>query len=202
MRKSLPVIVILALGVLVLRARLGDVPVVGPSGGGLGYLAVYGTLPGFSLVDTAGNPFTDGSVKGSVWVASFIFTRCGGPCPVLCGRMADLQEEFRAERGVRLVSVTVDPDYDTPRILAAFAARVRADPERWVFATGEKEAVHALARDGFKLGGTEDVTLHSTRFVLVDALFRIRGYYDGTDAAAFAALRSDLRALLRAEGGP
>jgi protein SCO1/2 len=100
-----------------------------------------------------------------------------------------------------LVSISIDPEYDTPARLSAYATRFRADPDRWLFLTGSNAAVYRLAVDGFHLGVADPggQAQHSSRFVVVDREARIRGYYDGADREALMGLRADLDLLLPSE---
>src|SRR2546425_865342 len=142
-------------------------------------------LPDFSLTDQTDKTVTLQELKGRVWVADFIFTNCAGTCPMMTDKMRKLQEGLPAE--IRMVSFTVDPDRDTTKALAAYAAEHGATRDRWLFLTGEKHALYDLCMKGFKLplddtGGTEaEPITHSTRFVLVDKEGEIRGYYSGTE---------------------
>jgi cytochrome oxidase Cu insertion factor (SCO1/SenC/PrrC family) len=157
-----------------------------------------GTVAAFSLVNQDGNKVTRKDLKGKVWIAGFIFTRCVGPCTRISGSMARLQKELPAKAGIALVSFTVDPQYDKPRVLKEYAERFRADSKRWTFVTGDKKAVYELIRNSFKLGVEEatgsarkpgnEVT-HSTRLALVDRRGHIRGYYDGTEEDQLKKLR-------------
>jgi cytochrome oxidase Cu insertion factor (SCO1/SenC/PrrC family) len=164
---------------------------------------VLGALPDFSLVERGGSSLTRDSLRGRVWVADFIFTRCGGTCPSMTGRLRRLRREVPAE--VRFLSLTVDPAHDTPAVLARHAQGVGAGPD-WLWATGEKEAVYRLATDGFMLAAQENPAeapagdgpfLHSAKFVLLDGQARIRGYYDSGDEQALRALSRDAERLLR-----
>jgi protein SCO1/2 len=163
-------------------------------------LPVYGTLPEFELVDRSGQNVTLAGLRGKVWVADFIFTHCAGPCPLLSSKMSKLQDAVRELDGVRLVSFSVDPERDTPEVLAEYAGKFQADPERWLFLTGAKEPLYRLVVEGFRLaveeGGPQaGLITHSTRFVLVDQEGRIRGYYDGAEGRTIQALLPDIRAL-------
>ena len=171
------------------------------SSAGRARLPVYGTLPEFELVERGGSGVSLQSLQGKVWVADFIFTHCAGPCPLLSSRMSRLQEAVRDLDGVRLVSFTVDPERDTPEVLAEYARRYQADAERWLFLTGPKEPLYRLVGEGFRLavddGGPQaGLITHSTRFVLVDQQGRVRGYYDGAEPGTADALLPDIRALL------
>ena len=176
------------------------------AGGSTAPLPVYDTVPAFALVERSGRTVTRADLTGRVWIADFIFTRCGGTCPVLSSRLAALLRELPAgPSGVSAVSITVDPHRDDPTALREYAAQYKADPERWLFLTGERAAVESLVRDGFKLSiaevppeeratAVEPIT-HSDRFVLVDGAGRIRGYYHGTDPESVARLRADAARL-------
>ena len=160
----------------------------------------YYPVPDFSLTDQTERTVTLNQLKGKVWIADFIFTNCGGTCPAMTEQMRKLQQVLPAE--VRLVSFTVDPTRDTSKALAAYAAEHGATKDRWLFLTGDKQALFDLCVKGFKLpvddtGGTpvEPIT-HSTRFVLVDKNGEIRGYYSGTEGEALAQLTADVRKLL------
>ena len=122
---------------------------------GLQGLQVFGTLPDFSLIERSGRRVTLGDLRGKVWIANFIYTNCTDTCPLQSARMAKLQDDFSGERDLRLVSITVDPARDTPRVLAEYATRFGADSKRWLFLTGEKEAIYALAQQGFYLSVEE-----------------------------------------------
>jgi len=169
-------------------------------------LPVHQSVMPFSLIDQNGAAVTLASLAGKVWIGDFIFTRCAGPCPVMTRAMKVLDSEIH-EPDARFVSFTVDPDYDTPERLKNYLAKFDANPERWLFLTGDKQTLHDLSIKSFYLGVTEvpeaereapDQTVtHSTRFVLVDRLGRLRGYYDGTDAKALKQLVRDARVLLR-----
>ncbi|MFL6291353.1 MAG: SCO family protein [Thermoanaerobaculia bacterium] len=166
-------------------------------------LPVLGRLPGFSLVNRDGRTIGLQDLAGTPWVADFIFTRCPASCPMMSARMARLNRSLPPELKVRLVSVSVDPAYDTPEVLERYARKLDA-PARWLFLTGGREAVRRLSVEGFKLGldmepgpgiGPEPI-LHSTRFVLVDGEGRIRGYYEAFDEASTEKLRKDLLRLV------
>ncbi len=162
-----------------------------------------GEVPDFSLVDQGGRPVRLADLAGRPWLASFVFTRCGGPCPRIVAQMARLAGLLPHPELVTRVSVTVDPEYDTPAVLAAYAEAHGVADARWLFLTGSRDEVHRLVRGGFKLavgegeGSAVEPILHSTRLVLVDGAGRIRGYYDAFDEEAVTRLLRDLRALIR-----
>ncbi len=157
---------------------------------------VIGVVADFTLTNQNGYPVTLADFKGKVWIADIIFTRCAGPCLRMSKQMSLLQSSI-SSRGVRLVSLTTDPDYDTPEVLQEYARRFNSDTNRWVFLTGAKERIAALASESLKLTGVEkkpedradpaDLFIHSTIFVLVDKLARLRGVFEtegeGVDAA-------------------
>jgi len=146
-------------------------------------------VPEFKLTERSGQTVTRDDLKGKVWVASFVFTRCTGPCPQVTATMARLQTELKLTEtpDVRLVTFTVDPDKDTPDELKRYAANFKADPERWLFLTGLPEGeLHKLLKDGFKVTAQRSASPkpgdefdHSSRLAVVDKRGNIRGYYDG-----------------------
>ena len=115
-------------------------------------LKVFGTVPDFSLIQRDGRRVTLADLRGKVWIANFIYTHCTDTCPLQSAQMARLQEELKTEPDFRLVSITVDPEQDTPEVLSEYAARFSANRDRWLFLTGEKRALYALAVEGFRLG--------------------------------------------------
>ena len=108
--------------------------------------------PDFALTERSGQVLTTADLLGKVWIANFIFTRCADTCPLGSSRMAQLQKAFAAEEDVRLVSITVDPAHDTPEVLARYAEKIGAHPQRWLFLTGSKDRIYRLAREGFRMG--------------------------------------------------
>jgi protein SCO1/2/putative membrane protein len=153
------------------------------------------------LTERSGRVVTEADLAGRVWVASFIFTHCPLSCPRISTLMRGVQEKL-AGTGVRLVSVSVDPDRDTPEALAAYARRFEADPERWWFLTGPKADVYGLIKDRFKLGvesadeprppGAEAIT-HSDRIALVGRGNKVVGYFDSNDPSAVSLLIAEAR---------
>lgn len=174
-----------------------------------GRLPVLGEVPAFSLIERTQQPFDHTDLTGSVWVANFIFTHCPGRCPLLSQRMARLQTTLRP-KPVRFLSFSVDPERDTPEVLQVYARRYRADDQRWIFLTGDRTAMYALIREGFRLGvealapndprlTTHEPIVHSNRFVLIDPQRRIRGYYRGDDTESVAQLLQDIETLMATE---
>src|SRR6516225_4720166 len=106
-------------------------------------------LSDFSLTERGGKTVTRDDLHGKVWVASFVFTRCSGPCPSVTATMARLQGELKDQPDVRLVTFTVDPERDQLTDLNQYADRFGADPKRWLFLTGKKDDVNRLLREGF-----------------------------------------------------
>ena len=170
-------------------------------------LPVLGTVPQFTLSASNGRPLSQRDLGGSIWIADFIFTRCGSICPTLSAHMAKIQTALArsGDTAVRLVSFSVDPKYDTPEVLQEYAARFHADPQRWIFLTGERDPLYRLIGQGFRLAvadrpESEDtdaggLITHSDRFVLVDADLRIRGYYHGSDDESVQQLLRDVKKL-------
>jgi protein SCO1 len=156
---------------------------------------ILGTLPAFSLTDQRGQPFGTRELAGKVWVADFIFTACQEACPLLSERMKQVGQRARnLGPDFHLVSISVDPERDTPEKLAAYAARYGANPLAWSFLTGPADAIEAAVVGGFKVGmgkekqptpGNGEAAgngefwqiFHGENLVLVDRQLRIRGYF-------------------------
>ena len=170
-------------------------------------LPQLGHVPEFVLTSSDGRPLSQADLAGNIWIADFIFTRCGGLCPTLSAQMARLQSALAREGmpAVRLISFSVDPVNDTPAVLREYAQRCHADPARWSFLTGDHEAMYQLIGQGFHLAVAErpptessdvnELITHSDRFVLVDRNLDIRGYYHGTDEDGMKQLLTDLKSL-------
>jgi protein SCO1/2 len=169
-------------------------------------LPVLGHIPSFHLVDERGAAYTTESMLGHVTVVDFVFTKCTASCPRLTARMGDLQA--RLVRGgdddVRLVSFSVDPDNDTPPVLAGYAANAHADPARWRFVTGGVDDIARAVVLGFKIsaakiekGANDYEVTHGNWFVLVDRAGDVRGYYAVDEPGDVAALYADARRLER-----
>lgn len=161
----------------------------------------YGTVPNFQLTNQNNQPFGSTQLAGKIWIADFIFTSCPGPCPMVSSRMSELQKPLE-KTDVHLVSFSVDPEKDTPKVLRGYADKLKAEPVRWDFLTGSKSTIYDLSKNGFKLAvsdGNEEagVPVHSTRMVLVDRHGEIRGYYEATAADAVTKVLADTSHLLR-----
>ena len=165
-------------------------------------LPVIAEVPAFSLLDTSGEPFSNEDLAGGPYVVDLIFTHCAAICPRMTSAMDRLEKETRSVEDLQFVSISVDPERDTPEVLDRYAARVGANRERWHFLTGEKPEIWNLASQGLLLplveGNRElgdDEIIHSQYFILVDGEARIRGVYDMRDAEAMLRLRGDVRTL-------
>jgi protein SCO1/2 len=164
----------------------------------------YGQIADFELTAIT----TDASFKiskkdllGETWIASFVFTSCNGPCPILSKNIETLQADLPAD--VSFVTFTIDPNYDTEERLRKYAKRFHADPKRWVFVRGEKGPLYDLLENGFQIVAAEDQSgplaerfIHTSKFVLVDASGEIRGYYFGDNPPALVRLKEDVYKLL------
>ncbi len=158
--------------------------------------AAIGDFPG---VASSGRAMRTSELLGRFAVVDFVFTNCGGPCPMMTDRMARLQPALRGADDVRLVSFTVDPERDTPEVLAKYAADHGADPARWIFVRCERPVLVQVAYDRLRMvKDPNSVVLHSQKFALLDRLGRLRGLYDPLDDAKWMQkLLADLETLRR-----
>jgi protein SCO1/2 len=159
-------------------------------------LGVFNTVPDFVLPAHTGAEFDSASqLRGRVWIADFIFTTCKGPCPRMSALMQRVQTRLSDRPDIRFVSFTVDPETDTPDVLAEYARRYQAAPDRWFFLTGKREALHKLCREAFLLSNVDGSLDHSTRFVLVDRRGRIRKYFASSEPEMVSDLAEAARRL-------
>lgn len=146
----------------------------------------FGAVRDFELTERSGRTVKKTDLEGQVWVAGFVFTRCSGPCPKVTGTMRKLQDAL-APTHAKLVSFSVDPEYDTPAVLTQYAQQFGADPERWWMLTGSGAVIDAvvpplLPRNKREPAGSVPVgesVGHNTRLMVVDQHGQIRGFYSG-----------------------
>ena len=160
-------------------------------------LPVLGTIPEFYFTDSRDKKISRADLNGKVWVADFIFTTCTMACPVLTGNMNLVHKEFQNNDDVRIVSISVYPEYDTPEVLKKYASQYDANTNRWHFLTGPEENVQNVIKNGFKMGDYEDIIFHSEKFALVDQKGRLRGYYSGMQTEDVMRLKKDIKKLLK-----
>ena len=198
---------LLGLTILLLNLDRGPVQAVGGQGESVAAAAdspaEWGAVPPFSLTDQSGAELSLEDLRGAPFALAAIFTTCSGPCPMITRHMWELQEALQ-DTDVRLISVSVDPETDTPEVLAAYAKSYAADSERWSFLTGVESEIFELLKGGLWLGvqraELEQAVLgmqvsHAAKIVAVDAEGRKRGWYDGEDPGAMELLQARLRFL-------
>jgi cytochrome oxidase Cu insertion factor (SCO1/SenC/PrrC family) len=171
-------------------------------------LPVYGLVNHFGLTNQSGGAVSMQELRGHVWIADIIFTRCAGPCLRMSRQLSELQAALPPNSQTKLVSLTTDPDFDTPAVLLNYAARFGADTNRWMFLTGTKRQISDLATDSLKLSAVEkkpaerespdDLFVHSTIFVAVDKLGRLRGIFQtGGEGVSWPAEKQKILAAIR-----
>jgi protein SCO1/2 len=168
-------------------------------------LPVYGTLPDFALTNQNGQRVTLADFRGQIWIADAIFTRCPGQCLLMSAHMTELEHALPPGQSIQLVSFTTDPAFDQPPVLKKYGDRFGAMDGRWSFLTGDKNVLHSVEVDGLKLSvldkptseqeNANDLFIHSEKFVLLDKLGRIRGYYDGQNASVVSQIAGAAQTL-------
>lgn len=149
------------------------------------------------MTDSTGHPFSRSAIAGKVWVVDFIYTNCPAECPLMSSKMHVVAKKLQGESDVQFVSISVDPERDTPAVLNEFAKRYGAPTPQWIFLTGSPETVHTLAYTTFHVGDVLGKIEHSTKFVVVDKQGTIRGYYSSTDEEGIPAMLKDISVLRR-----
>src|SRR5205807_1939134 len=170
-------------------------------------LPVLGTVSDFALTNQFGRAVARADLRGDVWVADILFTRCRGPCAKMSKEMRELQDALPPNEPIRLVSLTADPEFDTPEVLKKYGELFGAAPSRWQFLTGRKLDVYRLATQGLLLAVDEvkadertspdDLFVHSTLFVVVDKQGRVRGSFDGTESPSRQKILEAIHLLLK-----
>ena len=154
-------------------------------------LPVFARVPDFTLTERSGRTVTLSDLAGRPWVADFIFTRCGGICPMMSSKTAALANDLKE---TQFVSFSVDPEYDSPAVLSEYAKNYEADPNRWLFLTGDRETLNRITTS-LHMNKIHEPMMHSGSFVLVDAYGAVRGYYGSDDPVAMEKLSRDVRVI-------
>jgi protein SCO1/2 len=158
------------------------------------------SVPMFAFINQDGDSLNDTFVKGKIWVAHYFFIACPSICPKMMADMQTVQSAFKGDDNVKIISLTVNPEEDTPKQLKEYALKRKIDLRKWQLGTGNKRDLYRFARNGLFItatdgdGGPNDF-IHSDKFVLIDRNDHIRGYYDGTSPAEVAQLIKDIRRL-------
>ena len=168
------------------------------------YLSIH-KIPAFSFTDQDGKTVTEKMVDGKIYVADFIFTRCGSICPKMTKNMGLIQEKFKNNDDVILLSHSVTPEMDSVPVLKKYAEEKSIISGKWHLLTGKEEDIYALAKKQYYAGDTigyyqtGNEFLHTENFILVDKHRRIRGVYNGTLPLEMERMEDDMNMLLKEE---
>lgn len=190
-------------GISCSKNNASQLPFYGPKDEVINGDTVYHTVPPFQFFSQTNDTVDEGVFKGKIYVADFFFATCKGICPKMSASLKKVQEKYKNNDSILIISHTVDPQKDSTEALLQYADQYLADPKKWFFVTGSKKELYDLARNGYFVtalegdGGPDDF-IHSEKLVLVDTKSRIRGFYDGTNSAEVQQLLSDIDKL-RAE---
>jgi protein SCO1 len=160
---------------------------------------VYHTIRNVQLTDQNGQVFQT-AIRGKISIVNFFFATCTGTCPRINKELIRVQEAFKNNPEVVLVSYTVDPEEDSIPALLAYSKSYKAIPGKWFFLTGNKKDIYDMARYDYFLpvepgnGDSEDF-IHSDQVTICDKQGIVRGYYTGTDALMVDSMITDVKLL-------
>jgi protein SCO1 len=182
------VLIALTLGAIFLAWRVQQIEVESIA------LPIYSKVADFTLTNQINKVVTMEDLRGKIWIADIIFTRCAGPCPQMTRNMRALQDALDGDGSVMFISLTTDPGFDTPEVLERYGKKFDVDPDEWWLLTGSKVEIARLAVDGLKLTAIQkeagqqedpnDLFIHSTLFVVVDQQGRLRAAIEGMEPQA------------------
>jgi protein SCO1/2 len=158
-------------------------------------------IPAFNFKDQEGNIISNNTVNGKIYVANFFYTKCRGICPKMTTNMSLLQEAFKNDTMILLLSHSVTPELDSITVLKNYAILNKVDSKKWHLLTGDKNEIYALAKQQYFAGDsvgfyqTGNEFLHTENFILVDQKRRIRGVYNGTLAIEIDRIKEDIQTL-------
>ena len=158
-------------------------------------------IPDFSLTNQEGATITNETFEDKIYVADFFFTTCPGICLKMTDNMSVLQEEFKEDSEILLLSHSVTPDYDSVSILKEYAVENEVISKKWHLVTGERSEIYDLGRNSYfveeDLGQTktDEDFLHTENFVLIDKNKHIRGIYNVLNKTAIQQLIADIQTL-------
>lgn len=144
------------------------------------------TIPAFEFINQEGKVITNETYKDKIYVADFFFTTCPGICRRLAKNMGALQEAFKNDKDVLLLSHSVTPEMDSVSVLKEYGIENHVNPLKWNLVTGNKTEIYSIARQGyfadedFVKTQDESAFIHTENFILIDKKGRIRGVYNGT----------------------
>ena len=159
----------------------------------------YHKIANFSLINQNNDTITQAFYDNKIYVADFFFTTCQDICPIMTEHMIEIQETLKTQPDIKLLSHSVIPEYDTPKILKEYAIQKGVDDTRWNLVTGSRKEIYTLARKSYlavkDIPGEQDAMVHTENFMLIDKKRQIRGFYDGTDDRAIKQLLEDIDIL-------
>ncbi|AWG23539.1 SCO family protein [Flavobacterium faecale] len=164
-------------------------------------LKTFHKIPAFNLTNQDGKSVTDKTFDNKIYITDFFFSTCPGICPKMTANLAVVQEAFKNDDSVLLLSHSVTPDKDSVPVLKAYANEKGVISNKWHLLTGKKEEIYNLARNFYYVEEDQGVKksindfLHTENFVLVDKSKHIRGIYNGLNAASVQQLIADVKLL-------
>ncbi|MDA8971269.1 SCO family protein [Flavobacteriaceae bacterium] len=168
-------------------------------------------VPAFDFINQDSQAITNDFYKGKVYVVEFFFSSCTTICPIMNRNMLQVSQEFASQENFGIASISIDPSFDTPQVLKAYASRYKATHPNWNFLTGDKDTIHKLSNEGFKLFAAQDKDeidgfSHSGLFALIDQNGVVRSrkdkhgnplfYYNGLEQESIDMLIQDIKKLL------
>ncbi len=165
------------------------------------YDTVFNSIPPFSFINQDNKIITEKDYEGKVYIADFFFTSCPSICPKMTNTLSIVQEKLKDEPGFAILSHTIDPEFDDPSKLKAYAQKNNADSSIWNFVTGDRDAIYDLCENYYMAFAQKDSLaeggyLHSGFLILIDKHKYVRGAYDGTRAELADSIAADVKLLL------
>lgn len=165
---------------------------------------IYHTIRDFKLLNQNNQTVSFFADSGKITVVNFFFTRCPSFCPNMNKELFRVVKAYERNPLVHFLSISVDPEYDTPGVLKKYAGNYPAKADKWNFLTGNKAEIYKLAQEDFLVDALKDTTqlnnvIHSSKLILLDPKKRIRGYYDSGDKEQVDRLVDEIKVQITEE---
>ncbi|MEY4611585.1 MAG: hypothetical protein RL246_1904 [Bacteroidota bacterium] len=178
-----------------------ELPFLGPKTLNTSGDTVYHQIPAFRFLNQDSTWVTEKDMEGKIYVADFFFTTCPTICPKMKTQLLRIYERYAANDAVRILSHSIDPEFDRVSVLRDYANKLHVEAPRWNFVTGDKKTIYTIGQKSYMVTAQEDANevggfVHSGAFILVDKDRHVRGIYDGTKEEEVNHLIEDMEKLL------